>query len=492
MNGTKVDNGKWPVASVRWAVPAQRRETARRCVIHPSYFKLHTSRRRRGLSLLEILISIFVLAVGLLGVISIVPLGQMTIAEAQKADRSGACGRAVMRQIKVKRLLDFRSWLWEPYQNGNTGIWGWGWHDTPVPGASPYIRRDRLEISDPDVNGCQVLPDALSCYVIDPLGRSRGLPSIFYLPQGCQRGTNVSFQFPVPPGVPPESSMPVPVLARHTLSPAYLKRALAILPVQRPPLNGTAFVWPDDISLDVPENAVDRPFINPTIGLDSGRSWDYSYLFTVAQTSTDKTLPIPNRRMFDVTVVVFFQRNFNTDPNGFPEGEWIADVNSFSGLAPSYGVPTAPDPVSPGGGTVAIGPVVAARLPVSPTGACRVTGNALGQQTLNLPLNMLPNVREGQWVLMWDPGNISNPPAPTNAAVWDWHSGNGRLAWYRVVGVNYPEVPTPANLPTLTLDGPDWRLSKFGTEKLIFIDGAIGAYTSTVELDYDPVWQGMD
>jgi hypothetical protein len=457
-------------------------------------------RSRRGLSLLEILISIFVLAVGLLGVISIVPLGQMTIAEGQKFDRAGACGRAVMRNIKVKRLLDFRSWVWEPGTDGNPGIWGWGWHDTVVPnGGNPYILRERLPVTDPDINVGSQLPDALSCYVIDPLGRARGLPSIFFLPRGCQVGASVSFQFPLPPngpGAPPASSMPLPILARHGLSPTFLKMgvpAVPNFPLVRPFLNGTAFVWPDDISFETPESAVERPLINANSRLDTGRSYDYSYLFTVSQTSTDKTLPIPKRRMFDVTVVVFFQRNLNRDPNGFPEGEWIADVASVSGLTPSYGDPTISDPVSPGGGTLAIGPVgSASRLPVSPTGACRVRGNSGGQQTMNLALNMLPNVREGQWVLMWDPGNIGDPPAPTNPAVWDWHSGNGRMAWYRVVGVNYPEQPTPANLPTLTLDGPDWRVSKGGTEKLIFIDGAIGAYTSTVELDYDPLWQGMD
>jgi hypothetical protein len=41
----------------------------------------------------------------------------------------------------------------------------------------------------------------------------------------------------------------------------------------------------------------------------------------------------------------------------------------------------------------------------------------------------------------------------------------------------------------LTLDGPDWIVTP--TTKLLVIEGAIGAYTSTVELDYDPLWQGM-
>jgi hypothetical protein len=69
-----------------------------------------------------------------------------------------------------------------------------------------------------------------------------------------------------------------------------------------------------------------------------------------------------------------------------------------------------------------------------------------------------------------------------------------------VVGVNLNIDPTinptsnSNNYPTITLNGPDWIPSSgttyapAPTTKLIIIDGAIGAYTSTVELDYDPLW----
>ncbi|MFH1266447.1 MAG: prepilin-type N-terminal cleavage/methylation domain-containing protein, partial [Planctomycetota bacterium] len=45
---------------------------------------------RRGVSLLEVLISIFVLSIGLLGVAAVIPVGGHEILQAVKADRAAA------------------------------------------------------------------------------------------------------------------------------------------------------------------------------------------------------------------------------------------------------------------------------------------------------------------------------------------------------------------------------------------------------------------
>jgi prepilin-type N-terminal cleavage/methylation domain-containing protein len=68
-------------------------------------------RARRGVSLLEVLISIFVLSIGLLSLsIALIPCGRFAVVEAAKADRSGACGRAAMREVKIRRMLNPNSW----------------------------------------------------------------------------------------------------------------------------------------------------------------------------------------------------------------------------------------------------------------------------------------------------------------------------------------------------------------------------------------------
>jgi len=60
---------------------------------------------RRGVSLMEVLISIFVMTFGLLGLAALIPVGRFAIEETGKADRCGACGRAAMREVKVRRML---------------------------------------------------------------------------------------------------------------------------------------------------------------------------------------------------------------------------------------------------------------------------------------------------------------------------------------------------------------------------------------------------
>ncbi|MHC4181278.1 MAG: type IV pilus modification PilV family protein, partial [Planctomycetota bacterium] len=79
-------------------------------IIHHSSFSIQHFPLRRGLSLLEVLISMFVLTVGLLGVAALIPMGRFAIVEAGKADRSGACGHAAMHEIKVRGMLDYNNW----------------------------------------------------------------------------------------------------------------------------------------------------------------------------------------------------------------------------------------------------------------------------------------------------------------------------------------------------------------------------------------------
>jgi prepilin-type N-terminal cleavage/methylation domain-containing protein len=64
----------------------------------------------RGVSLLEVLISIFVLSIGLLGVAAMIPVGRFEIVEAAKADRSAVVGRAAMRDVMVRRMAEPMQW----------------------------------------------------------------------------------------------------------------------------------------------------------------------------------------------------------------------------------------------------------------------------------------------------------------------------------------------------------------------------------------------
>ena len=67
-------------------------------------------RSRSGISLMEVLIGVFVLSIGLLGVAAMIPIGKLAMIETAKSDRTGACGRAALREVKIRRMLDPDFW----------------------------------------------------------------------------------------------------------------------------------------------------------------------------------------------------------------------------------------------------------------------------------------------------------------------------------------------------------------------------------------------
>ncbi len=65
----------------------------------------------RGITLLEVLVSIFILAVGLLGAAALIPIGKLALVKTNISDRTGACGRAAMRDVEVRRMLNYSAWF---------------------------------------------------------------------------------------------------------------------------------------------------------------------------------------------------------------------------------------------------------------------------------------------------------------------------------------------------------------------------------------------
>jgi hypothetical protein len=69
------------------------------------------------MTLLEVLISMSVLLLGLLGVAALIPIGKVALSETNKADRAGACGRAALRDVRVRGMLDTSNWSAVPTGN---------------------------------------------------------------------------------------------------------------------------------------------------------------------------------------------------------------------------------------------------------------------------------------------------------------------------------------------------------------------------------------
>ena len=122
-------------------------------------------RARRGLTLIEVLASIGVLTIGLLSLAALLPVGQVTLFEAIKADRAGTCGRAAMRNVVVRRMLDFHNWcdanrILVNHANFLGGSnWSKAWFD----------QYGNLKYNQ---NGVPNMPPS---FIIDPLGVTAGM-----------------------------------------------------------------------------------------------------------------------------------------------------------------------------------------------------------------------------------------------------------------------------------------------------------------------------
>ncbi|MHB1035796.1 MAG: type IV pilus modification PilV family protein [Pirellulales bacterium] len=117
-------------------------------------------RAARGISLIEVLISIFILSVGLMGVAALIPVGRFEVVQAAKMDRAAVAGRAAFREVKIRGLL--RPDLWY------------------VPDPSKF--------------------DPSRPFVIDPLGVGWSLPPCPAMPNGGPQMPRLSL---LGPGKPP-------------------------------------------------------------------------------------------------------------------------------------------------------------------------------------------------------------------------------------------------------------------------------------------------
>jgi hypothetical protein len=74
---------------------------------------------RRGISLIEVLISMFVLLFGLMGVAAIFPVGNHYAAQGDRYDRGGALTENAFAEIKARNLLQVDRWLYPEIPPGN-------------------------------------------------------------------------------------------------------------------------------------------------------------------------------------------------------------------------------------------------------------------------------------------------------------------------------------------------------------------------------------
>ena len=404
----------------------------------PLSLRSHRARGARGVSLIEVLISCFVLSVGMLGLAALLPIGRMTIMEATKADRSGDCGRAGLRDLKIRRMLDSQSWAW--YKNpANETDDASGSVTDQQNILTVLATSNEVPLWTPPAN-----PPAKS-FLIDPLYRAYNDPYCYT--------NNIVPSFG-------DNTAGVALIPRFTMRGLEWYQNGAAFAVftqaQQKGLSEPIFLWPDDMVLSMPEEmSPPQPIGRPRLLQDiTGRNvmnGDYSWFATVTPANrptidtsgaTPKVVwPSASRVRFTVSIVVCHRRDF-LEPNGsgnpmrekwvdIPPGSPLASPPTFGGLIDG-GI---------GGGTV----------------------------QLSAPINDdNVKVKENDWVALCS-------------------KVTGNCKWYRVVGVG-------EGSQSLTLAGPDWQLIPRASDSqnhdyLVAPKGVIGVYTTTVEMDQDPAWK---
>ena len=78
--------------------------------------------RRRGLSLVEILISIFIVSIGLLGVAALLPIAHHDSKQGTLDDLSALVGKHAWRDFSIRRMNDTKSWDFTDPNGNNPGF----------------------------------------------------------------------------------------------------------------------------------------------------------------------------------------------------------------------------------------------------------------------------------------------------------------------------------------------------------------------------------
>jgi hypothetical protein len=306
-----------------------------------------TDSARRGLSLTEVLISMGILTLGLLGVASVFPVGSYYMQKAEVSDKGSAIAQSVFSEIMARGMLNPRAW-YVMIPMPTTGVYGF-WNTT-LPSDGKYSPSGTSKAGTFTRPFGQALAEAInqptaatdkavlakqfgSAYVIDPIG-----VSLMALRNGGAPATSSSWAHGPAALFPATAYLEGGYYTK--LSPAAAAWA---------PWSGTTtpFLWPirrvtfrqpsngwqmdptvaehyarssDDLTVDFPARD-DRPGMQnwdtnvskagDTVPLARKWTGDYSWIATVApptNAARDGMATNPEGFAYDVSVVVFYKR----------------------------------------------------------------------------------------------------------------------------------------------------------------------------------------
>jgi hypothetical protein len=435
----------------------------------PSPFPLSPSPFRRGISLTEVLISLGILTIGLLGVAALFPVGSYYMQKGDIAQNGSAIAQAAFNEVLARGILNPDGW----YMLEDSAVNG-----TPANpqlntirymfyrNVGDWMRRQRASTADmsPGNRQWNAHTEFGSVFVIDPLGVSSistgGLapdapydslgragiaPSTSYWLTGNPPSPQWQPWFVDPP-TGANRSWPI---RRVTLKQASLLPALTTVQPMQAATAARQFVAGDDLSLDLPPQA-DRPaaqrwstadvddddVLDPLARQSQG---DYSWIVTVAPTSfeaRDSLSTDPAGSAFEVSVAVFYKRVVEqSDPMQFDQFEANLDL-----LRRNERTVTAK---------------------IVSTGLSG--GEVLLERAYNDPIPVtdespFANLKTGQWIMLCGPHPNSTNERPNFVARWyRVLSIEGKETRLNAQGVENQSVPTTdPERRLVALRGPQW------------------------------------
>ena len=248
-------------------------------------------RRRRGISLLEVLISMFVLLIGLVGVGAMIPAGKFEILQGVKIDYASMLGRAAFRDLKTRGYLN-------PNDPVNTSNWIAPGPSNVWTGSSP----------NPFTNPLTNNPVPSVAVAIDPLGCGAGFTKTF--PFGGAAATSLARIY----------------TSQTATSPGRAPSAILADPI---------FRCSSDLNL-LPGAGKDLPPLQQMMGGGSKRSsvGNYSWLATIVPDPNPAVLATSTKMI--VSVAVIYKRDLSTAGAGestataTPNGGGEVTLSSFT------------------------------------------------------------------------------------------------------------------------------------------------------------------
>jgi Tfp pilus assembly protein PilV len=511
-----VASGQWPVARLGATLHvANVAGTLRVPFADPGHWPLASGpcrRRRHAITLLEVLMSMFVLAVGLLSVASLLPVGSFQAARALIDDRKAVLGQNAARDAKSRGVL--RPDFWR-YPNGTpfvtTSDPTWTNNGIPVGTLTDGNAPTPHAITDP--SSAVKPPTAFPPLCVDPWMISAALKNNY--------PANVS-QFPNAPTTRAPLQMQRVTLVQSsatTLTRAQLSSGNS---------NDQAFTSEDDLTFALDQANPDSP---PAFGFNGSGlpttmggngtkrlfNGQFTWLATLVPVYGDPTIVV-NRNLMELSVVVFNQRVAGVIPPNVrvlspspPATERTAGAVFKPGGNKAQYFPGGSPPNS---GAVGIGAAEIQLIDIT------------GATNINDANNDL-KVNVGEWIMLgtlitdWNMplANPANPPSATNLPI-----PRPMFRWYRIVAASRVWDPNNANDASfivtnpkvyardVTLAGPEWNLAtvagqsaqigqtsagqrlnaRDGNLNLQFMafifDGATAVYERTVRIEGPSMW----